>query len=302
MEAQDMLAEQIAQKAGELGVNMFSVCTMEGGCFRTRHLREAHTRNNVYSVSKSITSLVIGVLAGRGILDPFGDDITNDLGTMAVPEGWEDVKMVHLLTHTTGFGESFLDIDNEDASTWADADYMRIVLRQPLVHRPGEKMVYSDANYYILSRIVAQRTGQTLQELAREWVWNPLGIAGAAWATCPLGYAMGATGLFLSVEDMAKIGTMLLHNGKAAGREIVPSWWIREMVKRRASQDPAGRDGYGLGFWTRTDTAAYMANGMLGQLIYISPEKGRVVAWQSCDHGTGIGPLTDFLVQLDQKE
>lgn len=62
-----------------------------------------------------------------------------------------------------------------------------------------------------------------------------------------------------------------------------------------------GRDGYGLGVWVRTDTTAYMANGMLGQLIYISPENGRVVAWQSCDHGIGMGPLTDFLVQLDQE-
>ena len=54
---------------------------------------------------------------------------------------------------------------------------MRIVLRQPLVYRPGQKMVYSDANYYILSRIITQRTGRTLQELVREWIWNPLGVS-----------------------------------------------------------------------------------------------------------------------------
>ena len=296
-----MLGEQIAQKARELGVNMFSVCTMEKDCFHTWHLIESHTRNNVYSVSKSITSLVIGILTDRGILNPFEDSIIKDLGVTEAAEDWENVRTEHLLAHTTGFGKSFLDIDNEDASAWEEADYMRIVLRQPLVYRPGQKMVYSDANYYILSRIITQRTGRTLQELVREWIWNPLGVSGAAWAVCPLGYAMGATGLFLTVEDMAKIGTMLLQNGKAAGREIVPSWWIKEMVKRRASQDPGGRDGYGLGVWVRTDTTAYMANGMLGQLIYISPENGRVVAWQSCDHGIGMGPLTDFLVQLDQE-
>lgn len=123
--------------------------------------------------------------------------------------------------------------------------------------------------------------------------------AGGAVSVGSDGYAIGATGLFVTVEDMLKLGIMLLQHGAHQGHQIVSPEWIAEVTKKRVSTDRIGRDGYGLGFWVRSDTDAFMANGMLGQLIYVSPKNNRVVAWQSCDNGSSIGPLTDFLVDSD---
>lgn len=82
-------------------------------------------------------------------------------------------------------------------------------------------------------------------------------------------------------------------------QEIVSPEWIAEVTKKRVSTDRISRDGYGLGFWVKSDTAAFMANGMLGQMIYLSPKTNCVVAWQSCDSSSGIGLLTEFLVDSD---
>ena len=61
-------------------------------------------------------------------------------------------------------------------------------------------------------------------------------------------------------------------------QEIVSPEWTAEVTKKWVSTDRISRDGYGLGFWVKFDTAAFMANDMLGQIIYLSPKTNYVVA------------------------
>ena len=296
-----MTLNDILNQANKLSVNLLALSLYEKGSVSSWHRKDTHWRNNVYSVTKSVTSLAIGILSDKGTIDPFHDSIVDLFGcTIPEPqkESWKNVKLYHLLTHTTGFSEECLDIDNNDASDW-DSDYLSRVLKQPIVYTPGSKMVYCDANYYLLSRIVVTATGETLQSFVQRELFSPLGIVGAAWSTCPQGHAIGATGLFLTVEDMLKIGMLLLNNGNFNRTQLVSESWINAMTQKRVSTDSIGRGGYGFGYWVRSDTSAFMANGMLGQLIYVSPHTNRVVAWQSCDNGKGIGPLTDFLIEHD---
>lgn len=297
-----METDFILRKADSLHVNMLALSIYDNGKTSSWHKENTHWRNNVYSVTKSVTALVVGILRERCLIDPFYETVGDCLGEEISPslcEAWGKIKLCHLLTHTTGFDHDCLDIDNNDSVQWGTTDYLGRVLQCPLVYAAGSKMVYCDANYYLLSRCIAARTGITLQEWAQREIFKPLGIIGAAWSVCPDGYAIGATGLFLTVEDMLKIGIMLLQRGAYLGHKIVSPEWIDEVTKKRVCTDQSGRDWYGLGFWARSDTAAFMANGMLGQLIYISPKTSLVVVWQSCDNGSGIVPLTDFIVASD---
>ena len=82
-------------------------------------------------------------------------------------------------------------------------------------------------------------------------------------------------------------------------QEIVSLEWIAEVTKKRVSTDRISRDSYGLSFWVKSDTAASMANGMLGQMIYLSSKTNCVVAWQSCNSSSDIGLLTESLVDSD---
>lgn len=298
-----MMLERIAQEIRRKRLNVFSLCEYGAKTgYVTKRLQRWNEKNNVYSVGKTVVSLVTGIVAQQGLLDPEKMSVW-ELFSDRQPEmdpAWKQVLLSHVMTHTTGYGEGALDVDQEDPQTWNSQDYLGLALQQPLRYRPGNKMEYSDANYYILSRALTQRTGKTLQDLARELLFLPLGIYNATWEVCPQGYAIGASGLFLTVEDMAKLGVLMLQNGAWNGTQIVPQRWIFEMQKNRtASAD--GR-GYGYGVWLRNDTQAFLACGMLGQLIFVSPQTGRVVACQSCENDEKMAPLLDFLVKADSDE
>ena len=98
-------------------------------------------------------------------------------------EDWKTVTIAHVLSQTIGIASWFLDIDVEDIRQYPTGDFLRLVLRAPLVYRPGEKMVYSDSNYYLASRIVAAVSGKKLQDFCLKICFNPLHFQGAGWAT-----------------------------------------------------------------------------------------------------------------------
>lgn len=290
--------DEIVRLVRTYGVNMYSICLYEDGRFQTLQLQEANEKNNVYSVSKSITSLLLGMLVDRGEADlrcPVYD-LFEEAAACGQSALWKEVRLANLLTHTTGFSVPGLDIDQENPDFFGQ-DYLRTALNIPLSGQPGAKMLYSDANYYLISRLIFRMTGQKLQDLARERLFRPLGVAGTAWATCPDGYAMGATGLYLSTYDMAKIGVLLLQNGVYDGQPLISSRWIRLATAAHVICNDT--EAYGYGFWRERNGPRFWANGMLGQLIFVSPEKQRVLAWQSCSHSADMSRLTEALLALD---
>ena len=63
-----------------------------------------------------------------------------------------------------------------------DNGFLRYVLSKPLVYEPGKgPFVYSDMNYYILSRVVEQVTGMTTAAFLQQRLFNPLHFRGNAW-------------------------------------------------------------------------------------------------------------------------
>lgn len=295
-----MLIKQLEKKIRSLNLNLYGICEYEKGEWEKITLRECNPKNDVYSVSKSVTSLVTGILIGEGVMS-LEDHVTDVLGGLAdFPPGWEKVTVEHLLTHTTGHAEGCLDIDSADISAWGFLDYIEVVTKQPLVYAPGKKMCYSDSNFYLLSRMITAKSGRMLQDLVRERILIPMEIMGTAWAACPKGYAMGATGLFLGVEDMAKLGVLMLHHGNWKGRQLVPAFWTEEMRKKRIVSRHSAQDYYGYGMWRRSDTDASIISGSRGQRIFVFPDREHVVAWQGYTGSAGLGLLINELLQLEK--
>ena len=80
--------------------------------------------------------------------------------------------------------------------------------------------MYSDMNYYLLSRVVEQVTGRTTAAFLQEKLFNPLHFRGNAWGTCPQGHTLGGTGLFLRARDLAAYGYMLACGGVYESRRF----------------------------------------------------------------------------------
>lgn len=128
--------------------------------------------------------------------------------------------------------------------------------------------------------------------MARE-LFVPMGYQSWAWARCPHGYAMGATGLFLRAYDMAKFGKMYLDEGVYNGRRYVSKDWVK-----RASEGHVDLDGanmYGYSFWSTRGHPGYRCGGMLSQVIDINTEKRRVISWSACDENDKCGALSAML-------
>ncbi len=276
-----MQIDRLCEAARSGKVNLYGICSYHADQFSSRPLCEANEKNNVYSVAKSITALLAGILMEEGcaaltdsVASVFPEALNSANGNL-----WEKVQLKHLLSHTTGFSVPFLDVDQDDVLPLGD-DFLSAVFQVPLAHAPGEIMVYSDANYYLISRILSRQCGKKLHRLALERLFNPMGIVGSAWACCPKGFSLGATGLYLSTEDMAKIGLLLLQKGVWKGQQLVPSRWIQEAIQVQVHCD--ADTSYGYGFWLSNHSPAFWARGMLGQVIYISPSRQSVTAWQGC--------------------
>lgn len=260
-----------AARIREHGLNTYFVA--EGD--RDYHIRTvaavpANPTCNCYSVAKAFTVTAVGLLYDRGLLHPndLVTEILSDFLPASLDPRWHSVTVDHLLLHRVGFDRGLLDIDVEDASAYPTTDYLRIVLSQRLVHEPGTVGQYTDAAYYLLSRIVAKRASMDLAAFLRPTLMEVMRFREMAWSTCPQGYSMGATGLYLRTEDVVKLGILYLNGGVWKGTRILSEEWVR-LVLERGYEFKAIGDGW------------YAKGGMRGQALAFHPKRGLAVAWHS---------------------
>ena len=171
-----------------------------------------------------------------------------------------------------GIAKGFLDIDTEDASAYGTDDYLSLVWKTPITLPIGEERVYSDAAYYVISRIVEKISGETLADFLWKRLFYPLGFREVSWSCCPKGHSMGATGLYIRTEDMAKLGRLYLNNGVWNGERIISEEWI-SLVLSRAYE-----------FSKVNDKRGYTKGGMCGQRLYFCYEDNVVVAWHAYEN------------------
>ena len=96
------MIEILEKKARALHINMYALCEYDNGKWSQINLQECNEKNNIYSVTKSITSTAAGILINEGILS-LSDRVVDVLGKYCeFPACWESVTVKHLLTHSTG--------------------------------------------------------------------------------------------------------------------------------------------------------------------------------------------------------
>ena len=296
-----MLIHELSDLIQENAIPLFCLAVYENEIEQEREFHLANDCNNIYSISKNFTAAAVGILFDRGILT--SDTKVRTLLEPIQPALWEtlddrwnDVTVKHLLTQTTGHREMLLDMDCDDIFQYGTDDYLTKVLTAPLVYVPGKQFTYTDSNFYLLSRIVAAATGETLQSFAAREILKPLAVQGWAWSTCPYGHAMGGSRLFLRVKDMLRFGRMLLDEGLYGGKRMLSQAFVKEAT---APQVAAGNtDFYGYSFWMQANNPSFHCVGMYGQHIFVDRKYGRVIAWQAWDTEKKTATLLNYLYSL----
>ena len=149
----------------------------------------------------------------------------------------------------------------------------------PSVAPPGSRFAYNSAVSVALGEIVRNASGMSVDQFAQKNLFNPMGIRMHAWkGRFPNGVVHTGGGLYLRPRDMAKIGCMMLNNGRWGGRQIVSAAWVRETLRQQAPDQV-----YGYQWWIRKfkDGERVLncswAGGYGGQYIFIFPDLDLVV-------------------------
>lgn len=224
-----------------------------------------------HSMCKSITGMAVGMLIEEGQLSldeniyKIFEQRMNPLAKIFRSE----VTVEHLLTMTSGvsFNESGIISGN---------DWLESYLNAPVIGTPGTKFQYNSLNSYVLSAIISERTGMTMEEYLRPRLFEPMGIMRYLWETCPKGITKGGWGLFLCAEDMAKLGQLYLNKGRWNGQQLVSEEWVETSTQKHVE---SGDDtfGYGYQIWMEERQGSFEFNGMLGQNVVVYPDMDMVI-------------------------
>lgn len=258
-------------------LNLYTIAEADAeGAVRTEVVIPANPTFNCYSIAKAYTVLAVGLVRDRRLIDTDArvTDVLHRYLPASYDEKWNRVTLDHLMTHRAGFGCGLLDIDAEDATKWGSKDYLSIVLKTPLAYEPGTRFQYTDASFYLVSRMLSEVTEMSLLDLLRPALFEVMNYDEVAWSTCPQGFQMGATGLYLRTHDMIKLGVLWLRDGDWFGQRIVSREWVRLTEERGYEFNPHSKDGKWLG-----------KGGMRGQMLTYNREKGIAVAWNAYDGG-----------------
>ncbi len=243
----------------------------------------AEDRPNIYSCTKSIVSLLTGIVLEQGLLPGVDAYVLDLLPQHAAHIGNRDprkqrITLAHLLTMAAG-------LDWPEWTPWSarhplvqmerSQDRAQYVLDRPMATEPGTEWHYNSGIPQVISAMIQEAAGMSLQEYAVANLFGPLGIADFSWPTDPAGVNVGGYGLRLTARDLAKIGLLCLRGGQWEDRQLVPKAWLRESTQRYFTADPADR-GYGY-LWWLPSFGGYAAIGYGGHRVYILPEKDMVV-------------------------
>jgi CubicO group peptidase (beta-lactamase class C family) len=255
----------------------------------------------LFSVSKSVTAVLVGALAERGRLDP--EAPVARYVPEATSSAYGDCTIRHLLDMTVGveFVENYLDATGDFAryrlaTGWnplpagaAPSDLRSFLVTLRPDGRPhGNAFHYVSPNSDLLGWIVERAGGAPYAELASELLWQPMGAEFDAYVTIDrLGAARAAGGICASLRDLGRVGELMRRRGLAGGRQVLPGWWIDDIL---ANGDPkawlAGEmtwmmpGGRYRSKWyvTGDERGVFMANGIHGQWIYVDPAAEAVIA------------------------
>jgi CubicO group peptidase (beta-lactamase class C family) len=239
----------------------------------------AETPHMLFSLSKSFTSTAVGMAVAEGLLSVddrvvgfFPDDLPGQ-----VDDNLAAMTVYNLLTMNTGH-----DKDTTGAFFQApDGNWAKGFLSLPVEHVPGTHFVYNSGATYMLSAIVQKLTGQTLLDYLTPRLFEPLGIEGATWQSCPRGINVGGWGLKIKTDDIANFGQLYLQEGNWQGQPLISPAWVAAatsaQVPNGPSDNPDWAQGYGYQFW-RCRHDAYRGDGAFGQFCVVMPDQDAVLA------------------------
>jgi CubicO group peptidase (beta-lactamase class C family) len=252
-----------------------------GDCLIYEYYRSdmtSETRSPIYSATKSLLSILVGLAIDAGYLrlDERLGEIFSEAAESSVDPRVRDVTVRDLLTMTAGF-----DIAHHGGSGVQVGALWRWMLERPMDHAPGTHFAYDDASVNLLSVVLSKAIHQDATGFAQQSLFRPLQIEDVTWNIDAEGHLIGNTGLHLTAREMAKIGLLYLQKGQWRGKPVVSQSYVNDSTARHNDGGPPANSAYGYLWWvgsTKDKLRAFFAAGHNSQLILVVPDRNLVVA------------------------
>lgn len=242
-----------------------------------------------FSIAKSITSLLIGMAIDDGYIQSLNEPVTQYIPELSqINPEYQNITLQHLISMKSGIAFKDTDIPWHDKSKAYYHPHLReVVTHLPLTEPPGKTFVYNTFNPIILGIVLENATGQSVAEYFEARFWMRLGAEyDASWSLDSTEDKMAKmeSGFNARAIDFAKIGRLVLNQGKWGGEQIISAEWINNSTKIEA-ENLVPKFGenvyYQNGWWiispTARDRYTVFGWGHLGQYLFIFPDDDMVI-------------------------
>lgn len=233
-----------------------------------------------FSMAKSITSILIGCAIDDHLIQSVDEPITTYIPELKA-NNFDKVTIKHLLQMTSGldFNESYLNPFGHAASFYYGTNLRNEINKLKLEHEPGTNFNYVSGDTQLLGLVLERSLkNKTISQYLEEKIWKPLQMEyDASWSLDKNKNGLEKTFCCLNARarDFAKIGRLYLNKGNWNGKKIVSEKWVEESTKLDTSNGSYA--GYQYQWWLPTPGKDFMAQGILGQFIYVNPEKNTII-------------------------
>jgi CubicO group peptidase (beta-lactamase class C family) len=196
---------------------------------------------DVFSVTKSITSILVGIAQDEGKLR-IGQSASRWIpqwrGTPAAA-----VTVRDLLSNDSGRQWS---LDSDYVQFLAASDRTAFAVGLAQAHRPGTVWAYNNAAVQTLQRVLQNATGQDVATFAEQRLFKPAGMDHTTMTRDAAGDAQMFEGVSSTCRDMARLGQLMLNLGRLGSKQIVSAAWVRQSTGRSSTKLNAA---YGYLWW-----------------------------------------------------
>ena len=276
--------QRAIRKIEQRDASLLALLVVRHGRLVLEHYYHGYARTSgfdVYSVTKSVTSALVGRAIAEHRLDGVHETLGKIFGNLAPPRA-RRITIQQLLTMTSGWpGDA--DPRNDIGES---QNITRALLNRPIVARPGTAFRYDTSSSHLLSAVLTRALGMSERDYAQRWLLGPMHIPLADdWPADNRGNTFGGTGLTLFARDATKLGLLYLHHGRWKGRQLIPAAWVATSTRTHVRVNKF--NGYGYDWWTERKGSldAFFAYGYGGQVVAVVPKLDLVVTFFSATIG-----------------
>ncbi|MFZ0015236.1 MAG: serine hydrolase [Acidimicrobiia bacterium] len=276
-----------------------------------------------FSVAKSFDSVLVGIAIDEGLIDSVEDPITEYLPELLGRDAdFRRITIRDLLLMASGLDYQELRwwlFNGDDPLTTYYPDQREISLANTnIVDPPGQYFLYNKYHPQLLGMILERTTGMSVTEYTQSRLWDRIGMEyDGAWSldSEESGFEKMEAGLNARPIDFAKLGRLILDQGKWEGEQIVSAGWVEESTSLDETTHNAGYyshawgpfvfdDGHGFykymwyGLLREGGPADIMAEGDHGQFIYVSPAHDVIIVRNGDEFGMSSGEWIDGFYRL----